>query len=108
MIDTEKLDEYCKNLFKEIVHRYPDWHELAENKEPDSEFGFTITIISPIKDTPPIEIWSGGDPEDLGIGFGFDFLESYDMSQLKNPNIFYPNIDDVSDAIDDVVKKNYV
>ena len=57
-----------------MVRGDPDWLELAENEKPDHKFGFTISILNPVKDIFLIEIWVSGESEGLGIRYSFDFL----------------------------------
>lgn len=104
MIEKNKLDDYALLLFEEIVQRHPDWSKFAENGNPDFDNGFTISIDSPVEDNPPLEIMCGSDPEALVIGYGCNYLDNYDFPRFKNPAMFYPNIDEVADTIDELVK----
>jgi hypothetical protein len=105
MIDTRKLDDYATVLFEEIIRRHPEWLEQAANGNPDSETGFTISIHFKDKDKSPIKIFVGDGPESLVIEWGELLLEYEQILELQEPANFYPNIDEVADAIDNTVNK---
>jgi hypothetical protein len=105
MIDKSKFDDYATALFGEIIRRHPDWSENADNGNPDSDSGFTISIYFSDKEKSPIKIYGGGDVEALAIQWGELSLDYYSIPQLQNPKMFYPSIDEVADVIDEIVSR---